>query len=440
MVWKPARSRVTSVVDSGFTTAATATRASDGRPSDGQERIGTTLGNYQLLAIVGEGGMGRVYLAEHKRLGRRVALKLLRPEQASRRNAVARFFQEARVVNRVRHRNIVDIPDLVELDDGTVFIVMELLEGSSLRELLRADGPPPIALTIEIGVQICRALEAAHAVGVLHRDLKPANVHVAADRSSDAWVKLLDFGIAKLSEVESSSGVAAPDITGEGAIIGTPIYMSPEQATASPVDPRTDLYSLGVILYELVAGSPPFTGAGLPELVWAHCSQPPPPLPAAVPPALDALIRHCLAKRPHERPASATAVREALLAIDTQPPPRRVRWRPALIAALVAVVVGVVLAFAFGGGSERPTPAAATEAPPPPAPAAAAAVPAIDAATDPPAVGATAPPATPAGEVRRRKPRADREPVAPASPPATPSGSVRDRAYTVDPFRDEGTR
>ncbi len=425
---------MTSVVDSGSTTASTAVRA-----SDGLDRVGTTLGNYQLLAIVGEGGMGRVYLAEHKRLGRRVALKLLRPEQASRRNAVARFFQEARVVNRVRHRNIVDIPDLVELDDGTVFIVMELLEGRSLRELLRADGPPPIALTIEIGVQICRALEAAHAVGVLHRDLKPANVHIAADRSSDAWIKLLDFGIAKLSEPESPSGVAAPDITGEGAIIGTPIYMSPEQATASPVDPRTDLYSLGVILYELVAGRPPFTGGTLPELVWAHCSQPPPPLPATVPPELDALIQRCLAKRPHERPASATAVREALLSIGLAPP-RRVRWRAALAVVLVAVVAGVVLAFASGGRGDRPTPAAATEAPPPSAPAAAAVVPAIDASTGTPAVEAPAPPSTPAVDVRRRKTRGDREPVAPANPPATPSGSVRDRAYTVDPFREEGTR
>jgi serine/threonine-protein kinase len=442
--------------------------------------VGTTLGSYRLLSILGEGGMGRVYLAEHTKLGRRVALKLLRAEQASRKNAVTRFFQEARVVNRVRHRNIVDIPDLVELDDGTVFIVMEQLQGRSLRELLRGDGAPAVGLAIEIGVQVCRALEAAHAVGVLHRDLKPANVHIADDRTGDAWVKLLDFGIAKLSEPEQepAGGVTAPDITGEGAIIGTPIYMSPEQATASPVDPRTDIYSLGIILYEMVAGHPPFTGATMPELVWAHCSQSPPPFVVPVPPELESLIRRCLAKRPQERPASATAVREALLAIDARPP-RRARWKPALAVALAALVAGAALAYAFAGGDdagkrgddraggdERPAaPGNATNPPAPPTTTpttpngAAPSAPeqAAGAAKTPPnAAGeATVPTSgdtatsTGAGDTRRRKPappRATREPtrttvpptrepaVAPAKPPG---GGVRDPSYTVDPFRDE---
>ena len=279
------------------------------------DRIGETLGSYRILDVLGRGGMGNVYRAEHVKLGREVALKLLRGDYAARRDAVARFFQEARTVNRVRHRNIVDVTDFVELDDGTTFIIMELLSGQSLGQWARTGIDLPRALAVL--VQICDGLAAAHDVGVIHRDLKPDNVFIVPTADGAELVKLLDFGVAKLvNRDDEDLGFQ----TAAGSVIGTPAYMSPEQAGGMPVDPRSDIYSLGAIMYELFCGQPMFQGRSFGEYVRKHLVEMPPP-PRATPggaqidPRIDALIMKCLEKEPDQRFATIGELRDALLAL-----------------------------------------------------------------------------------------------------------------------------
>ena len=216
--------------------------------------------------------MGYVYRAEHVKLGREVALKLLRGDYARRRDAVLRFFQEAKTVNRVRHRNIVDVTDFVELDDGTTFIIMEFLRGQSLGKWARTGIDLPRALAVL--VQICDGLGAAHAVGVVHRDLKPDNVIVVPTSDGAELVKLLDFGVAKLvNRDDEDVGFQ----TAAGSVIGTPAYMSPEQAGGMMVDHRSDIYSLGAIMYELFTGQPMFRGRSFGEYVRKHLTEMPVP-------------------------------------------------------------------------------------------------------------------------------------------------------------------
>jgi serine/threonine protein kinase len=277
--------------------------------------VGSVLGSYRVLEMLGRGGMGFVYRAEHMKLGREVALKLLRSDYALRRDAVARFFQEARTVNRVRHRNIVDVTDFVELDDGTTFIIMELLSGESLGQWARGGVDLPRALAVL--VQICDGLAAAHDVGVIHRDLKPDNVFVVPTSDGAELVKLLDFGVAKLvNRDDEDVGFQ----TAAGAVIGTPAYMSPEQAGGMAVDPRSDIYSLGAIMYELFCGQPMFRGRSFGEYVRKHLTEMPVPPRStaggmAMDPRLEALIMKCLAKDPSERFQNIVELRDALLAM-----------------------------------------------------------------------------------------------------------------------------
>jgi len=288
------------------------------------ERVGTSLGSYRVLELLGKGGMGYVYRAEHAKLGREVALKLLRSDYARRRDAVARFFQEARTVNRVRHRNIVDVTDFVELDDGTTFIIMEFLRGQSLGRWARTGIDLPRALAVL--VQICDGLGAAHQVGVVHRDLKPDNIIVVPTSDGAELVKLLDFGVAKLLNRDDE------DIgfqTAAGSVIGTPAYMSPEQAGGMVIDARSDIYSLGAIMYELFCGQPMFRGRSFGEYVRKHLTEMPvPPRATAqgrgIEPALELVILKCLEKDPNQRFASIVDLREALLGmlggLETHPP------------------------------------------------------------------------------------------------------------------------
>jgi len=293
---------------------------------DPDNRIGSVLGAYRLTELLGKGGMGYVYKAEHVKLGREVALKLLRGDYAKRRDAVLRFFQEAKTVNRVRHRNIVDVTDFVELDDGTTFIIMELLRGSSLGKWAHSGIDLPRALAVL--VQICDGLGAAHAVGVVHRDLKPDNVIVVPTSDGAELVKLLDFGVAKLVNREDHD----EDIgfqTAAGSVIGTPAYMSPEQAGGMAVDERSDIYSLGAIMYELFCGQPMFRGRSFGEYVRKHLTENPTP-PRQTPNGahiderLEALILRSLAKEPSERFESILELRDGLLhllgGMETLPP------------------------------------------------------------------------------------------------------------------------
>lgn len=282
---------------------------------DGLSLVGTTLGSYRLLARIGKGGMGHVYRAEHVRLGREVALKLLRQDYAKRKDAVARFFQEARTVNRVRHRNIVDVTDFVELDDGTTFIIMELLTGQSLSSWVRSGIEVPRALGVI--AQICEGLAAAHSVSVVHRDLKPDNVIITREPDGGELVKLLDFGVAKLiNQGDDDFGVE----TAAGSVVGTPAYMSPEQAGGLPIDGRSDIYSLGAIMYELFAGQPMFRGRSFGEFVRKHLTEQPPaprstPRGSRLDPRIEQIILRAIEKEPARRYQAVSELRDALMAL-----------------------------------------------------------------------------------------------------------------------------
>jgi serine/threonine-protein kinase len=288
------------------------------RPDRAEDLVGKVLGSYKVQKVIGKGGMGRVYRAEHVKLGRQVALKLLKPEYAVKRDAVARFFGEAKAVNKIRHRNIVDITDFVEADDGTTFIIMELLEGHSLGRILRDGGPMAEARALSVLAQVGDALAAAHAVGIIHRDLKPDNVFVCPDDLGGEVAKLLDFGVAKLLIAEGSTSELGWQ-TAAGSVVGTPTYMSPEQAGGLEIDGRSDVYSLGAIMYEIFTGQPPFKARSFGEFVLKHINEPPVP-PRRTPggadmrPTLEAICLKCLAKRPDERFSSAAELRDALIA------------------------------------------------------------------------------------------------------------------------------
>lgn len=278
----------------------------------------TQLGPWVVEALLGEGAMGQVYRARHAKLGRKAAIKLLRPELYRSPDLVQRFFQEATTVNRVNHEHIVQITDFVQ-EDGplgpkAVYCVMELLEGESLATRISRQ-PLPIKRAVHIAEQVCGALGAAHAVGVIHRDVKAENVLLCTRAGDPDYVKVLDFGVAKLLGGEGKGPMVS---TMDGAIIGTPAAMAPEQAAGGDVDHRIDVYAVGVLLYEMLSGRLPFDDSNFAALVVKLMSAPPPPLPAKtpagepIPPALAALVMRCLSKAPEERPQTMQALSDAL--------------------------------------------------------------------------------------------------------------------------------
>ncbi|MGZ6163912.1 MAG: protein kinase domain-containing protein [Myxococcaceae bacterium] len=308
-----------------------------------REKPGDVLGQYRLERMLGEGAMGRVFQARHVSLGRPAAVKVLRAEHARNGHLIQRFFHEARAVNQINHAHIVEILDFVEetavSGRSRVYCVMEMLEGKSLTELLAADRPS-VARAVGIVRQVCDALQAAHDVGVIHRDVKPDNLFVL-ERDGRDFVKVLDFGVAKLV---APLGDVPMTTTVEGTIVGTPAYMAPEQATGGNADARTDLYSVGIVLYELLAGHPPFQAPAFGQLVAQVLSSPPPPLPACarngerIPGALGAVVRRCLAKNPDDRYRS---LRDLSGALETaaRAPVRRGPPRWAMVAGSMAVLL-----------------------------------------------------------------------------------------------------
>jgi serine/threonine-protein kinase len=252
-------------------------------------------GDWKLERLLGQGGMGAVYAAVHTIIGKRAAVKVVRPGVEA--TAHARILREAKAVNEVCHPNIIDIFQAGMLEDGRAFLVMELLEGSTLGARLAA-GPVPFAEAIDILLQICAALEAAHAAGIIHRDLKPDNIFLCD--GPERLVKVVDWGIAKWCDEAPS------DATADGIIFGTPRYLSPEQARNRGVDGRSDLYALGVIAYQLLLGRAPFTDTNTADLIMMHLSKPPPrpsEIDPAIDPALDTLLFTLMAKSPDQRPA-----------------------------------------------------------------------------------------------------------------------------------------
>ncbi len=276
--------------------------------ADAALRPGAIVGEYQITHLLGEGGMGVVYAGTHPEIGKRVAIKVLAPHAAQYPDLIRRFKEEARAVNKIRHPNIIDIFAFNQLPDGRHYFVMEYLDGESLTARLERGSMELTEMRRLLG-QLCSALEAAHEAGVVHRDLKPDNIWVATQHKSESRIKLLDFGIAKLNDLTGTKATQA------GVPMGTPHYMPPEQGMGRAVDQRADIYALGVILYQIFAGTLPFDGVTAHEIVLKHVREPPVP-PSRhrriAPAAMERIILDCLEKEPDRRPATVRELGERI--------------------------------------------------------------------------------------------------------------------------------
>jgi eukaryotic-like serine/threonine-protein kinase len=268
----------------------------------GDSLIGQTLiGKYRIDERLNEGGMGAVYRGTHVLMDKTVAIKVLRPSLAADQKIVARFSREARAASRISHPHALSVTDFGESEDGVVFLVMEYLSGTTLKETIRKDGPMRLDRVVKIVRQVGGALDAAHEQGVVHRDLKSENIMFLATNGPE-YAKVLDFGIAKIKEPEDGfdPGLTAPDL-----VIGTPQYMSPEQCSQSPdIDARSDIYSLGIIIYEMLVGHVPFTGESPTAIMLKHLQEPPPSVLKErpdLPDTVDRILSRAMAKRPEDR-------------------------------------------------------------------------------------------------------------------------------------------
>ena len=330
---------------------------------------GQTFGSYRILNKIGTGGMGAVYLAEHPLIGKKVALKVIHRELAGNKEVVQRFFQEAKAVTRIGHEHIVEIHDFGVTPEGDHFYIMEYLEGKTLASVIAHDRIIDTQRALHVCAQIASALAAAHSSGVIHRDLKPDNV-MLIDRLGDRdFVKLLDFGLAKMFASNSAVKTAA------GVLLGTPQYMSPEACESrATIDGRTDVYAIGILLFQMCTGRLPFDGETMGEVLVKQISQLP-PAPRAInpnlPPAVEQLILRCLAKNPDARFPTMNQLREALLDPDAylmkSPPIAAAR---SLAPGEAGVSARDVLAYAaaqkqtrIAGGNELPLPAPAPTLP-----------------------------------------------------------------------------
>ncbi|MFT3765556.1 MAG: serine/threonine-protein kinase [Minicystis sp.] len=352
--------------------------------------IGTTFDHrYKIQKLLGEGGMGFVYLARHKVIDKKVAVKVLRADLAKDREILDRFLQEAKAASSIGNPHIVDISDFGDLPDGSTYFVMEFLDGQSLSQLVDSGVRLAVERICHIALQIADGLSAAHAQGIVHRDLKPDNIFVISRGSDHDFVKVLDFGIAKVA------GNANTKLTKAGAVFGTPHYMSPEQAAGAPVDHRTDIYALGVILYEMVSGQLPFNADNFMGILTQHMYKAPVPIRALVPgpecpPSLEAVILKCLSKKPEARYQSmeelcadiervrtgqvANAVTEMMarsggfnvpadyfkqpsVLVPATPPTPQKKWPRTVWIAGAAAAVGIVgLIFVISGTTNGKTP------------------------------------------------------------------------------------
>ena len=313
---------------------------------EGSRMVGALLaGRYQIKRLRGEGGMGRVYEAEHIEIGKRVAVKVLHPAYSRTPDLVERFRREARAASRIEHPNVVNVTDFGTTAEGSLFFVMEYIEGIELGLLIHREGPLSINHALRITEQMCAALQAAHDAGVIHRDLKPENILLvsppaartpnghaglpAAESVAAApdLVKVLDFGIAKSDEIDDSPRVGKR-LTRPGVAMGTPEYMAPEQAAGHPADPRSDIYAVGSILYEMLTGLPPYDGENVMEILHKKANEPPAPIAELrpdVPAPVVALVARAMARDPGVRPQSmaelARQIREVEIALSVTPAP-----------------------------------------------------------------------------------------------------------------------
>jgi eukaryotic-like serine/threonine-protein kinase len=337
----------------GMLLSAGSTSGWEAGPPSKEPAPGDVLGQYRILDLLARGGMGVIYRAQHLRLGRQVALKVLKPSLVTRTDVVQRFFTEARAVNEIGHPNIVDVIDFVEVADQQpplVYMVMELLAGEDLACRIRTRGPLDPAEAASIADRVADALAATHRRKILHRDLKPENVFLVEHEGS-AQIKLLDFGIASAFGEKKEQRLTDP-----GSAVGTPAYMSPEQVLERELDERTDIYALGLLLYEMLTGSATFAGSSSGETLMKQVQERPEPVgrrrtvPPPVPPALEQVVMTCLQKDPRRRYQNMSQVRAALAsAVDATAPslPRpgpRPRWPLyAATSTLLAAAAGVGL-------------------------------------------------------------------------------------------------
>jgi Tfp pilus assembly protein PilF/predicted Ser/Thr protein kinase len=331
----------------------------------GTAMVGKTVaGKYEIVRMLGEGGMGSVYQARQATMDRMVALKLIRPEVVVSTNAVARFHKEMLITARVEHPNTIRVYDFGE-SDGQLYLVMEFLAGASLRQVLEGGARMEVRRIVRIAKQVANALGAIHQRGLVHRDLKPDNVMLLESYGETDFVKVLDFGIAKMLDEDVQ-------LTATGRPIGTPAYMSPEQAMGRPVDHRTDLYALGVMLYRMTSGQMPFDAPTAASMLVAHATQVPPPITTLAPgtsPPLAGLIMQLLEKDPAARPGSAAEVvmrlerclpaPDALLTPGTDPdpvpmPPRHGKAGVVVAMACLVAAGGGVAYFALQPGRPGP--------------------------------------------------------------------------------------
>jgi serine/threonine-protein kinase len=281
---------------------------------------------YRVIRKLGEGGMGSVYLAEHVVIEKKFALKVLAPELCRRPDLVARFLQEARSASRIGHENVIDIMDFGQSPDGLVYIAMEFLDGKDLGEIVRGKGAMEWSEARAIVLQICRALRAAHDKGIVHRDMKPENIFLIQREGQPHFVKILDFGIAKVMGLDPNG----PRLTRTGMIFGTPEYMAPEQAEGKDTDHRADIYAVGCIMYHLITGQTPFVAESFMTMLTKHLMEEPVPPSARRPdlvvtPEMDALVLKALEK---ERDNRWQSMAELLEAVAVCPGPEAVAPKP----------------------------------------------------------------------------------------------------------------
>ena len=331
--------------------------------------LGTDLGPYRLISDLGTGGMGLLYIGEHRTIGRRMAIKVLNPDLAQRADIVRRFFDEARSVNTINHEHIVEIFDFVADPQGLNYLVMELLEGSDLQQSRVHDGPFALRRTLSILAQTGSALAAAHAKGIIHRDLKPENVFLTQRAGLRDFVKLLDFGLAKLSE----SMKQTEHLTRAGTVLGTPEYMSPEQARGTHVDARSDVYALGLLLHWMLLDRLPFDIRDFDKLQ-AQREKGPAHLPACnvagehLPPSLDTIVQRCLQPNPSRRFQSCTEVEQALRGVDPDDGKPAALFNDATVPVMKLAVIGGAPSSVGASHAPMPMPEAVTqrtERPPP---------------------------------------------------------------------------
>src|SRR5271170_2787572 len=265
-------------------------------------------GQFQILQKVGSGGMGAVYKALQPSMNRMVGIKILHPKLANRKDLVSRFRREARAMSHLTHPNTVKVFLYGELDDGSLYIIMEYLEGKNLNQTVRSEGAFPYQRALPVLIQACGALDEAHKMGIIHRDLKPENVFLCQQGGMKDYAKVLDFGLAKVTEREMRPGSII--LTQEGMVFGTPEFMSPEQAQGKVLTPASDIYSLAVILYEVLTGRLPYEAKSAMDYIQMHVTGKPIPLNQRVagmsfPPLLEQVMDRALAKREQDRFASA---------------------------------------------------------------------------------------------------------------------------------------